>query len=86
MAFTLKNIQIICQEEQQKLKTAGYEEIQRRVQKAASWGKCAVMLPCESLGPNRYMLTSEHAQWLKELGFKVKWIEGHSYLYIDWED
>jgi len=86
MEFTLENIQSIRQEARNKLKAAGYEEIQNRVQEAASLGHCAIALPYESLDSNKYILTSEHAQWLRELGFKVKWIDERNYLYIDWED
>ena len=85
MDFTLENIQNIRQEARNKLKAAGYKEIQNRVQEAASLGHCAIALPYESLDSN-YILTSEHAQWLRELGFKVKWIDERNYLYIDWED
>jgi hypothetical protein len=86
MEFTLENIQSIRQEARNKLKAAGYEEIRNRVQEAASLGHCAIALPYESLDSNKYILTSEHAQWLRELGFKVKWIDERNYLYIDWED
>ena len=86
MEFTLENIQHIRQEARSKLKAVGYEEIQNRVQEAASLGKCIIVLPSENSCPNRYILTSEHAQWLRELGFKVKWVDEYNYLYIDWGD
>ena len=86
MEFTLENIQSIRQEARNKLTMAGYEEIQNRVQEAASLGKCIIALPSGNSCSNGYILTSEHAQWLRELGFKVKWVDEYNYLYIDWGD